>query len=494
MSVKALVSDGVLRARGAQTAWRETPILARLEVVRRLRVRIASECLGLAAAVESNTHPLSEVLLSEVLPLLEAVRFLEKNAAAILRPLRLGKKGRPWWLGRVCSEVRREPFGVIAVISPSNYPLFLGGVQVLQALVAGNAVVWKPASGGAPVAGRLAQLAREAGLPEGILVVLPDTVEAGVLLLGEPIEKVVFTGGFENGTKVLEVLSKRAIPAVVELSGCDAVFVRADADLHLVAKALRFGLTFNQSRTCLAPRRVFVAGNLAQELEVILKRELSFVSEIQSANADAQWQGRCVKWVEEALMLGARLVHGEIKNGGIKFPCILANVPLQMQGSLGEFFAPILCITSVQSDDAALEAAARCEYALGAAVFSQDLQESVTMAGKIRAGLVSVNDLIVPSADPRIPFGGSGNSGYGVTRGAEGLLELSRIKVVQVRSGGPVQHLEAKKVDSNLAAALICLIHGGDLRARFRGLAEIFKLTAKMWIGSRKTAKTGGSQ
>ena len=193
-------------------------------------------------------------------------------------------------------------------------------------------------------------------------------------------------------------------------------------------------------------------------------------------------------------MLGARLVHGEIQNGGIKFPCILANVPLQMQGSLGEFFAPILCITSVQSDDAALEAAARCEYALGAAVFSQDLQESVIMAGKIRAGLVSVNDLIVPSADPRIPFGGSGNSGYGVTRGAEGLLELSRIKVVQVRSGGPVQHLEATEVDSNLAAALICLIHGGELRARFRGLAEIFKLTAKMWIGSRKTAKTGGSQ
>jgi len=494
MSVEALVSEGVARARVAQAAWHNTPLLTRLQVFRRLRVRIASECVGLAAAASSKAHPLSEVLLSEVLPLLEAVKFLEQNAESILRPLRLGKKGRPWWLGRVCSEIRREPFGVIAVISPSNYPLFLGGVQVLQALVVGNAAVWKPASGGAAVAGLMAQLAAEAGLPEGLLVVLPDTMEAGILLLEESLGKVVFTGGFQNGTKILEVLSKRAIPAIVELSGCDAVFVRADADLHLVAKALRFGLTFNQSRTCLAPRRVFVADNLAQELEVILKRELSFVAEIHNANEGVPRQASLVKWVEKALLQGARLVHGEIKNGDIKFPCVLANVPLQMQDSLAELFAPILCITSVESDDAALDAAARCEYALGAAVFSQDLQESVVMAGKIRAGLVSVNDLIVPSADPRIPFGGSGNSGYGVTRGAEGLLEMSRIKVLQVRSGGQVQHLEASEVDSNLAAALIRLTHGGDWRTRFRGLTEICKVTAKIWIGSRRTAKAGGSQ
>lgn len=483
------VAEGVAMARAAQLSWRRTSVESRLLIINSLRGQIARHCRSLAGAAASGSHPLHEVVLSEVLPLLEACVFLEENALEILEPYLPGNRGRPWWLGGVRSEIHREAFGVVSVISPSNYPLFLGGVQVLQALVAGNAVVWKPAPGGGPVAQRLAELGLNAGLPAGLLIVLEDTVEAGIALLKEPVDKVLFTGGFANGTKVLQALSSRAIPAVLELSGCDAVFVRADADVELVAKALRFGLTFNQSRTCLAPRRVFVERGRAAELESEIKKAFALIACRPSAEHSAGSFESLRAWRVEALNRGARVVYGDAANAAADIPYVFTDVPVDLVAALGDFFAPILCLIVVDSDAAALEAAAQCEYALGASVFSRDLNAAAEMAVEIGAGLVTVNDLIVPSADPRIPFGGSGRSGYGVTRGREGLLELTRIKVIQIRTGGSMAHLEPEEVSSELAIAMIQLTHGGGFWARLGGLLALIRSGLRVWLGTRKNLK-----
>ncbi|RFC45975.1 MAG: Acyl-CoA reductase [Verrucomicrobia bacterium] len=383
---------------------------------------------------------------------------------------------------------------MVSIISPSNYPLFLGGVQVLQALVAGNAVVWKPAPGGGAVAQRLAELGAEAGLPAGLLIVLEDTVEAGAALLKEPVDKVVFTGGFANGTKVLQALSQRAIPAVLELSGCDAVFVRGDADVTLVAKALRFGLTFNQSRTCLAPRRVFVERGRAAELESAIKDAFDSMNCRLFSTSSAGKSSALSLWRAEALRRGARIVYGDTANETSDAPYVLTDVPSDLMADLGDFFSPILCIIAVDSDAEALAAAAQCEYALGASVFSTDLGAASEMALKVRAGLVTVNDLIVPSADPRIPFGGSGRSGYGVTRGAEGLLELTRIKVLQVRNGGSMAHLEPEEVSADLAMAMIRLTHGNGIWARLTGVVSLIKSGVLAWREARKSLKNKNVQ
>jgi acyl-CoA reductase-like NAD-dependent aldehyde dehydrogenase len=402
---------------------------------------------------------------------------LERQAADLLKPVFYGQRGRPLWLPGVRSVQYREPFGVVAVVSPGNYPLFLGAVSVVQALVAGNAVVWKPAPGGGRVAGFFASLLFEAGLPEHVLEVLPEAAECGRMLVESAVDKVVFTGGHANGVDVASRLARNLVPAVLELSGCDAVFVRSDADLPLVAKALRFGLTFNESRTCLAPRRVFVARSVAGELERLLQSGLAASRRVLSCSG---WSGERVGALREvlrdAVAGGARFVHGGPEaSGEIQLPCVVADARPGMRLFAEDVFAPVLGIMAVDSDAEALELASKCGFALGASIFSRDADAAARMAAGVRCGLVSVNDLIVPSADPRIAFGGAGRSGYGVTRGAEGLLELTRIKVVQTRRGGGTTHLGEAGPGVAMVSALARMLYGRGFGARFRAFCEVVR-------------------
>jgi acyl-CoA reductase-like NAD-dependent aldehyde dehydrogenase len=448
---------------------------------------MVERCDALASTAVSATHPLHEVFVSELLPLLEACRFLEKKAAALLKPRSLGAEGRPWWLWGLESRIHREPFGVIGVIAPSNYPLLLGGVQTLQALVAGNAVVWKPAKGGSNAVRVFQELLFSAGMPVDLLIVLPDTVEAGVLLSSAEIDKLVFTGCFENGVKVLEALSRNAVPAIVELSGSDPVFVREDADVSLVAKALRFGLQLNQGRTCMAPRRVYVPFGRVSELEKSIKEALAEVDLSQFARSDTITPPALQECLNDALEKGAYFVHGGVHSDRTVYPCVIGGVSADAQILQKDFFLPMLCIVPVESDAEALSQAARNRYALGASIFSRDLEKAVAMGAHIRAGLVSLNDVIVPSADPRVPFGGTGHSGYGVTRGAEGLLSLTRIKVLQIRKGGSLAHLDSKALDPSVIASVLTVAHGRNLAKRFTGLWSLIRQGASQWMRRKNT-------
>jgi acyl-CoA reductase-like NAD-dependent aldehyde dehydrogenase len=125
MSSAPFVVESVAQARTAHASWRQTPMVERLRIVREVRRRLVDCCEDFALAASSSTHPPEEVMFSEVLPLLEACKFLERSAAKLLAPERLGRRGRPVWLWGVASVIHREPFGVIGIISPSNYPLFL---------------------------------------------------------------------------------------------------------------------------------------------------------------------------------------------------------------------------------------------------------------------------------------------------------------------------------------------------------------------------------
>jgi delta 1-pyrroline-5-carboxylate dehydrogenase len=151
-----------------------------------------------------------------------------------------------------------------------------------------------------------------------------------------------------------------------------------------------------------------------------------------------------------------------------------------------DVFAPVVSIVSVGSDDESLELASHCEFELGASIFSEDVAGALQMASRIRAGIVSVNDLIVPSADPRVPFGGRSKSGYGVTRGAEGLLELTRVKVVQVRHSNRVSHFGLHLPELELMSAFLRAVHGGSWRVRLEALVEVFRLGYRAWLGRRK--------
>ena len=422
----------------AQAAWAAAPVRRRLAVARELRHLIAEHAPGLVATVRRRTSP-AETLAAEVLPLADACRFLEHRAKSLLAPRKLGRRGRPLWLGGSSVELRREPFGLILVIAASDDPLLLPGVQTIQALVAGNAVLVKPGRGGSAAAQLLASLLRRAGLPDGLLSVLDESTAEATAAIDAGVDKVLLTGSHDTGRKVLGHLAKSLTPAMLGLSGCGPVFVRADADLERVVRALSAGATFDGGKRCIAPRRIFADRQLAADLEVRLAERLGslapvtvghdVVSEVRRLALDAHRHG--------ARLCGL-LPEGDLPGGKLSCchtmrPLLLAAVEPEMAIARTDLAAPVLSLIAVDDDAHALDAARHCRYQLGASVFGR-AAGARALADRIPAGLVAINDLVVPT-DPRVPFGGRAAGGFGVTGGAEGLLELTRIKTLIRRRG-----------------------------------------------------------
>ncbi len=465
------VEQAIAAARVAQGSWVALPFAQRLKIVRRTRSLIAEEALLLAeAANRIRQRPLPEILAAEVLPLAAACRFLERESRRILKTRRVGSRGRPFWLTGVASEVRREPHGVVLIIGPSNYPLFLPAVQTLQALAAGNAVLLKPGVGGSFAAHAFSDILRRAGTPPTLIQVLPESPTAAQSAIALGVDKVVFTGSATTGEAILAQCAQTLTPATVELSGCDAMFVRADATIDLVVRAIQFGLRLNNGATCIAPRRVFVHRTLAAELEKRLRALPLETTTIVHA--------QLFQCVTEALLNGADLIRGSIDSNGRlpSVPLIVTSVKPSMRLTREDIFAPVLSLITVVDDDEALAFAAQCPYSLGATIFSRDETAAKAMAARLRAGVITINDLILPTADPRLPFSGRGRSGFGVTRGEEGLLDMTVTKVISIRRGRSHRHFDGHESgDEELFANYIRAAHGGNWRNRLVAVLELYR-------------------
>lgn len=457
---------GCVVNRAAQQRWSATPIHDRLKILKTARHRMAASPDRFAESISpALARSPADTLVAELLPLLDACRFLERNAATILQTRTLGSVGRPRWLRDVEAEIRRDALGHVLVIGPSNFPLFLPGVQVLQALAAGNSVTWKPGTGGRPVADLVAAALTEAGLPHGLLTVTDDTVDAAYETLSESPDKVVFTGSAEAGKDVLTKLAESVTPAIMELSGSDAVIVLPGADLTRVAKAVAFGLRLNGGAVCMSPRRLLALGDTMAALLPLLERELSAVPAV----ALPQRTGEMLReLLNQALATGATL-RGEIEPARQR-PLLIASALPTMAIAHSDIFAPVLSLITVSTSPKFPDVYAECPFALTVAIFG-DEREALALGEKLRAGTLLINDLIVPTADPRVPFGGRGMSGFGVTRGAEGLLEMTAPKTVIARRGRAIRHwLPTAAQHVPLFEGMIRAAHARTWADRLKGL------------------------
>jgi aldehyde dehydrogenase (NAD+) len=459
---------------GGQAGWTALALNKRLRVLKRARHDMAANAHEFAEAISPDlARTKADTLVTELLPLLDACKFLEREAPRLLTPRRLGSNGRPVWLSGVHAEIYREPLGHILVIGPANFPLFLPGVQVLQALAAGNSVTWKPGVGGRAVAGLVARSLQRSGLPNGVLTVTDESVEAAQNAMALHPDKVIFTGSSSSGTHVLSELAVNATPAVVELSGSDAIFVMPSADLRQVVKAVAFGLRLNGGAVCMSPRRLMASETTLTALKPILESELA---QIPAVSLDAKTADRFERMVSDARADGA-LVLGQIQTQAQR-PLVIEQANPRMAITRSDIFAPVLSLLPAESMLHALELYAQCPYALTAAIFcgKSDERKARTLASMLKAGTVLINDIIAPTADPRVPFGGRGASGYGVTRGAEGLLEMTAVKTLLIRRGGGTRHLDATRDDdAPLFEGLIRALHGHRWGDRWAGVMQLMK-------------------
>ncbi|HEX6201603.1 MAG TPA: aldehyde dehydrogenase family protein [Thermoanaerobaculia bacterium] len=463
----------VARVRAAQEAWGRRPLAERLQVVRRFRRRLAARGAALAGLVAGSgaeaARARGEVLVGQVIPLADACRFLEDEAAALLAPERPAGR-RPPWLGGGDLVVERRPLGVVLVVAPANYPVLLPGVQCLQALVAGNAVLLKPGAGGRAAALWLAARLLEAGLPRDVLEVLGEEPEAAAAALAGGVDHLVLTGSAATGAMLARRAAERLVPSTLELSGCDPLIALPGSDPRVVAAALAFALRWNGGATCIAPRRAYLPAEMAPAVARALVAEL--MGEV-GIGADAASLAAARRAAAAAVAAGARLVFGDLDPGAPPGPVVLADPPDGARALAFDGLAPLVSLVAVRSVDEAVRRASQGPFALGAAVFGPRAAARA-VAARLPARAVTINDLVVPTADPRLPFGGRRASGWGTTRGAEGLRAMtvpvavtSRRRPHRRRAWSPLHG-----ADERLFAAWLALDHGSP-RQRVAGAGAL---------------------
>jgi acyl-CoA reductase-like NAD-dependent aldehyde dehydrogenase len=484
--IAALSADAVRlqlqTARISQAEWAARSVQSRLQILKKLRLLIAADPRTLANTVGRDN--LAETMAAEVLPLLDACRFLETESGRILKEKTVGSRGRPMWLWGNSVVLRPEPLGVVLIIGPSNYPLMLPGIQLLQAIAAGNAILVKPASNGSRAMETLVSMAVSAGMPEGLMQVLPSCPEAATEAIRIGVEKVFLTGSAQTGRAVSRDLAESATPSVMELSGCDAVFVLADADLNLVSDCLLFGMVLNNSQTCMAPRRVFANDQQSDEILRLLKMKLAArtsESDRQTVSTHRANSFAATK-IREAISSGAELVCGSLSSvEELSGVAVLDHVTSDMSIVQTDIFAPVLSFIRVESAEHALRENSKCPYALSATVFGSPAR-CQRFARLIFAGCVVINDMIVPTADPRVPFGGRGMSGHGMTRGEAGLLVMTQLKAIVATRRWFKPHLQSPTAaDTDVMEQLIRLEHAAHPLQSLMAVPKMIMATIEQW-------------
>ena len=435
------VRAAVARARAAQPGWNVWGIRNRVKVLRRFQSILLSRKSDVARRITQEAgKPYVESLLTEVLVVLDAARFLIENAYRLLRDERLphGNLALKTKSGRVL----HEPYGVIGIISPWNYPFSIPATEVMAALVAGNSVVLKPSEFTPLIALELQSLLREAGVPNDVFHVLPGEGAAGAALVQSAIDKLVFTGSVGTGRRIAQVAAERLLSVVLELGGKDPMIVLDDVDIDVASSAAVWGAFVNVGQACLSVERCYVHQKLyAAFVEACADkvRKLRVGNGTDSATdvgpMISEQQVRVVEaHVADAVAKGARVLAGgaRLRELGPTFfaPTVLADVNHSMRVMREETFGPVLPIAAFCDDDDAVRLANDCGYGLAASVWTRDRARGEACARQIQAGTVMVNDVLSCFSISEAPHGGVKASGLGRTHGRWGLEEMVRVKYI----------------------------------------------------------------
>jgi acyl-CoA reductase-like NAD-dependent aldehyde dehydrogenase len=428
-------------AHAAQKAWVGQPLKERCAMLRKLRDVIFEHRDDIANIVTRETgKPRAEAILAEVLLALDTADFLARQAPRWLRPERIphhniALKARSGWL-------EFDPQGVVAIISPWNFPFAIPMTELIPALVAGNAVLLKPSELTPATGALVGEMIDRAGFPKGLVQILQGGGEVGAAIIEAGPAKVFFTGSVATGRRIAEACASKLIPSVLELGGKDAMIVLADADLDVTSSAAVWGGFTNCGQACLSVERIYVEQSVAEKFTQLCVEKTKKLRLGSPADPEADIgpmiRESQLKKVEQQLrdaeQRGARILTGGHRRSdlGPNFlePSVVTNVDHSMQLMREETFGPVLAIRSVASADEAVALANDSPFGLSASIWTRNARRGRELASRIRAGSVMINDVASYYGISEAPHGGSGFSGWGRTHSRLGLLEMVQVKYV----------------------------------------------------------------
>ena len=428
------VAAVVASAHEASAWWQELGFDGRKAKLKAFRREIARGVEELCNLVhEENGKPYGDAFL-EVLLSVDHLAWAAGHAGKVLD---LHKVPSSLLAMNYASYVEYQPFGVIGVIGPWNYPVFTPMGSIAYALAAGNAVVFKP-SEYTPAVGKWLEAAFARAVPERpeVFQVVTGLGATGGALCTSGVGKIAFTGSARTGRKVMAQCAENLVPVLMELGGKDAMIVDDDADIDDAAQAAVWGGLQNAGQACISVERVYVTEKVYEPFVAKVKElamGLRAGEDGDAAIGPITMPGQrdiIAAHLADAFDRGATAIVGgrDAVRGAYVDPVVLVDVPEESSAMREETFGPTLPIVRVRDADEALRRANNTSYGLAATVFAR--KRGMEIARKIRSGMTSINSVVTFASVPSLPFGGVGDSGFGRIHGPDGLKEFTHAKAI----------------------------------------------------------------
>lgn len=431
---KEEVDEAIRFAHEAQKEWAETSLQQRAVYLYKWADELVNMQEEIAEIIMKEVGKGRKDAQKEVVRTADFIRYTIEEALHMHGESMRGDS----FPGGAASKVaitQRVPLGVILAVAPFNYPVNLAAAKVAPALMAGNAVIFKPATQGSISGVKMIEALDKAGLPKGLvnLVTGRGSVIGDYLVEHEDINMISFTGGTNTGVHL--ATKAKMIPLVLELGGKDPGIVCEDADLKEAASQIISGAFSYSGQRCTAIKRVLVHDNVADELVAMLKAEVeklsvgspekesTIVPLIDDAAADFVQE-----LIDDAVQKGAIVVTGNKRERNLIYPTLLDHVTENMDVAWEEPFGPVVPIIRVKSDEEAIQIANKSEYGLQASVFTKDINRAFAIANKIDTGSVQINGRTERGPD-HFPFIGVKKSGMGAQGIRKSLESMTREKV-----------------------------------------------------------------
>lgn len=471
------VAGLVEAARKAQASWGALPLAERIEAVFKVRDRVLDAGEEIAKVLRAECgKPEGESWTAEVIPNADLVEHWCDKIEAALAPeeVALDPLAYPGKSG----AIHAVPRGVVALITPWNFPVAIPLRTLVPALLAGNAVVFKPSEHSARTGALVARLF--AGiLPEGVLTLVQGAGDVGAALIDAGPDLVVFTGSVPTGRRIAAAAAERFIPTSLELGGKDAAIVLADADVERTARGLVWGAFNNAGQNCASIERVYVEKAIAPKIVervVALTRALRPGDDVGPLTTKAQL-GIVERHVAGATAAGAK-VHcgGEATGRGLGYLPTVVEIDGALERTMPlmteETFGPVLPIVVVDDADQAVERANTSRYGLTASLWTKSTDKADALVARLRTGVVTLNNHGFTAAIAAAPWSGTGDTGFGVTNSRRALDELTRPKFVLVDRSSAKSELWWMPYTPALVATVKAM---AVLRSGTRGLVEKLK-------------------
>jgi succinate-semialdehyde dehydrogenase/glutarate-semialdehyde dehydrogenase len=439
VAVTADAATCVDATRAGQRSWAAVSLADRQALLRRLADLVLARAEEIADVVVAETgKPRVEAYTTELYPALDAARWLEKHAARVLAPERVRYSQPHLWQKR--GWILHEPLGVVAVITPWNFPFAIPFTQVASVVAAGNGAVVKPSELTPRSSELVAELFAAAGAPPRLVSALHGGPEAGAALVRSGVEKILFTGSVETGRAVATVAGARLVPVTLELGGKDPMLVLDDADLARAVDGALWASFVNCGQVCSGVERIYVEAPLYEPfVEELVRRARGLrIGDELGPLISAEQRDRVAGLVDEAVAAGAHVLAGgraPDRPGWFYEPTVLAQVPAHARIEHEETFGPVVTVCRVASEREAIQRANATPFGLGASVWSRDPVRARRVAGALQAGSVWHNDHAYSYGAAQASWGGRGQSGFGRTHSRHGLYELVNLKFVDRDAG-----------------------------------------------------------